>query len=65
MAVLTHFGMRILNDSPSAQAKYVQDSTGIQTVAAFDRMVVTLKESIKVTSLGKQNIWGRERLHPV
>ncbi|MCJ7633935.1 MBL fold metallo-hydrolase [Candidatus Bathyarchaeota archaeon] len=65
MAVLTHFGMRILNDSSSAQAKYVQDSTGIQTVAAFDRMVVTLEKSMKITSLEnrKQNIWRRDRTH--
>lgn len=62
MAVLTHFGMRFLKDSPSAQAKYVQDSTGIKTVAAFDRMVVAIEQSMKVTSLNKrkQKIWRRD-----
>jgi len=52
MAVLTHFGMRMLNESPAAQAKSIQDSTGVRTVAAFDGMVVSLEEQIKLTSRG-------------
>jgi phosphoribosyl 1,2-cyclic phosphodiesterase len=51
MAVLTHFGMRMLNENPSAQAKYVQDSTGIRTIAGFDGMVVSLEKEMKITSL--------------
>ena len=51
MAVLTHFGMRMLNESPIAQAKYIQDSTGIHTVPGFDGMVLALNGGIEVTSL--------------
>jgi phosphoribosyl 1,2-cyclic phosphodiesterase len=51
MAVLTHFGMRMLNESPIDQAKYIQVSTGIRTVAGFDGMVLALNGSIEVTSL--------------
>jgi len=54
MAVLTHFGMRMLNENPSVQARYVQDATGIKTVAGFDGMVASLEQEIKVTSLSNR-----------
>jgi phosphoribosyl 1,2-cyclic phosphodiesterase len=51
MAVMTHFGMRMLNESPVDQAKYIQESTGIRTAAGFDGMVLGLNRNIEVTSL--------------
>ena len=55
IAVLTHFGMRMLNESPRAQAKYIQDSTGVQTVAGFDGMIVSLGNDVEVKSLSRSN----------
>ena len=51
IAVLTHFGMKMLNEYPNAQAKYVQKSTGIRTLASFDGMVISLEEEIKTKSI--------------
>ncbi len=48
LAVLTHFGMKILNEYPNDQAKYVQESTGIRTLASFDGMVVSMQKEIKI-----------------
>jgi len=51
IAVLTHFGMKILNEYPNAQAKYVQKTTGTRTVASFDGMVISLEEEIEIKSI--------------
>jgi phosphoribosyl 1,2-cyclic phosphodiesterase len=48
LAILTHFGMKMLNEHPNDQAKYVQESTGIRTLASFDGMVVSLQKEIKI-----------------
>lgn len=61
MAVLTHFGMRMLNENPSAQAKYIQDSTGVKTVAGFDGMVVSVEEETGVTSVSSKERGTRLR----
>ncbi|RLG92709.1 MAG: MBL fold metallo-hydrolase [Candidatus Hecatellales archaeon] len=43
-AILTHFGMRmILNTTPEVEAKYVEEQTGIPTIAAYDGMVFRVK----------------------
>jgi ribonuclease BN (tRNA processing enzyme) len=42
-AVLTHFGMRmILNTTPEVEAKYIEEQTGISTIAAYDGMMFEL-----------------------
>jgi len=47
-AVLTHFGMRMLNAGPEAEAEYLEVETGIPTVAARDGMRLTIGEVIEV-----------------
>ncbi len=51
LAILTHFGMKMLNEHPNAQARYVQESTGIRTLASYDGMVVSLQEEVKIQSM--------------
>lgn len=60
LVVLTHFGMKMLNEYPNAQAKYVQESTGIRTLASFDGMVVSLEGEIKIRSI--ENIRGATKI---
>ena len=38
MAVITHFGMRVIQENPETQAKWIENSTGVRTVAARDFM---------------------------
>ncbi|MBN2334681.1 MBL fold metallo-hydrolase [Candidatus Bathyarchaeota archaeon] len=45
-AVMTHFGMRMLNADPAAEAEYLQRETGIPVVPAVDGMKATLTDSI-------------------
>jgi phosphoribosyl 1,2-cyclic phosphodiesterase len=46
--VLTHLGMRMLNAKPEGEAAYIEESTGIPTVAARDGMRVILSDIIEV-----------------
>lgn len=47
-AVLTHFGMKMLNAGPEVEAEYLEAETGIPTVAARDGMRVILSDVIEV-----------------
>lgn len=50
LAVLTHFGQRIIEENPIYQAREIQRRTNIQTVAARDGLVIdpfTLAASLK------------------
>ncbi|MEM2922539.1 MAG: MBL fold metallo-hydrolase [Candidatus Bathyarchaeia archaeon] len=51
VAVLTHFGMRMLNANPSAEASYIQSSTGVRTIAAADGMVLSFSDGVASTRL--------------
>lgn len=43
IAVLTAFGMKmILNANPVGEAKYIEHQTGVQTLAAYDKMKINL-----------------------
>ncbi len=53
-AVLTHFGMRMLNAGPEVEAEYLEAETGILTVAARDGMRVILSDVIEVRSPRKR-----------
>lgn len=46
--VLTHFGMRMLNAGPEAEAEFLERRTGVPTIAARDGMRVTLSDIIEV-----------------
>jgi ribonuclease BN (tRNA processing enzyme) len=38
IAILTHFGLQVLNSSPEHQAKLIQEKTGVEVIAAQDGM---------------------------
>ncbi len=44
LLVLTHFGVRMLNEDPVVQARMVQDKTGVDTMAAYDGLRIEVEE---------------------
>jgi phosphoribosyl 1,2-cyclic phosphodiesterase len=46
--VLTHFGMKMVNAGPEDEAAYIEETTGVPTVAARDGMRVIVGERIEV-----------------
>ncbi|UCE91118.1 MAG: MBL fold metallo-hydrolase [Methanobacteriota archaeon] len=50
MAVITHFGMRVVQENPETQAKWIEDRSGVRTVAARDFMMVDMKKDDIVVS---------------
>ncbi|MCG2826607.1 MAG: MBL fold metallo-hydrolase, partial [Thermoplasmatales archaeon] len=48
LAVITHFGMKILEEDPKYQAGWIQKNTGIKTIAAEDGMRIKIGEGIEV-----------------
>lgn len=49
VALLTHFGLRILRYDPETEAQWVQERTGIQTIAAQDGMRVDVGTDIRIS----------------
>lgn len=47
-ALLTHFGLRAINSGPESIAEWIQEKSGITTVAAEDGMKVEMKEEIEI-----------------
>ena len=55
LAVITHFGMRVIQENPETQAKWIEERTGVKTVAARDFMVLELrKDHVAVSDRIKQ-----------
>jgi ribonuclease BN (tRNA processing enzyme) len=55
LAVITHFGMRVIQENPETQAKWIEERSGVKTVAARDFMMLELKkDSIAVTDRIRQ-----------
>lgn len=50
-AVIQHFGMTMLNSNPENEAAFIQEKTGIKTIAAYDGMTIDL---VKAEVAGKQ-----------
>lgn len=48
IAVLTHFGLRSLKEGAELQASWVEEKTGIKTIAANDGMIIEVEEEINV-----------------
>lgn len=48
LAFLTHFGMRVIKDGPSKAAEWIQNRTGVRTVAAEDGMAIDIGEGLKI-----------------
>ena len=53
--ILTHFGMRMLNSSPDAEASFIEKQTDIPVIAAKDGIKITLAESIEVAGPRKRD----------
>ena len=49
IAVLTHFGLRILRHDPDKEAEWIQNTTGIQTVAAKDGLMLNIGTDIRLS----------------
>jgi phosphoribosyl 1,2-cyclic phosphodiesterase len=47
-AITTHYGIKLLNADPAEEAAWLQEKSGIPTVAAEDGMTVTLADNITV-----------------
>ncbi len=48
LAIMTHFGLKMLNENPDYQADWIWKETGIRTIAAYDGMVVKIGKKIEV-----------------
>lgn len=48
LAIITHFGMKVLKENPELQAEWIWKKTGVKTISAFDNMKVELNEEIDV-----------------
>jgi phosphoribosyl 1,2-cyclic phosphodiesterase len=48
MALLTHFGLRAINSGPESIAEWIQEKTGVATVAAKDGTKVDMRKEIEV-----------------
>lgn len=53
-AIITHFGMSMLNAKPEREASLIERDTGVPTVDAKDRMRVTLGEDVEIYQAGKK-----------
>ena len=53
--VLTHFGMRMLDAGPEAEASHLEENTGVPAVAARDGMSIALAEAIEVAGPRKRD----------
>ena len=49
VAIITHFGLKMLDNSPDFQADWIWKETGIRTIAADDGMRVEMKKEIEIT----------------
>jgi phosphoribosyl 1,2-cyclic phosphodiesterase len=47
IAVMTHFGSKLIHEGAGKQARFVQEKTGIRTIAAEDFMRLTMLNMIK------------------
>ena len=54
LAVLTHFGMKMIIQNPPKQAKLVEKETGIKTIAAEDGMTINLGKEITINKITPQ-----------
>ncbi|MBM4249596.1 MAG: MBL fold metallo-hydrolase [Euryarchaeota archaeon] len=46
LALLTHFGMRVIKDGPDAAAAWIQERTGVRTMAGKDGMAVEMGKEL-------------------
>jgi phosphoribosyl 1,2-cyclic phosphodiesterase len=56
LAVLTHFGLRMLRYDPDKEAEWIQTTTGIRTVAAKDGLILDIGTEIKLSMVEPKKI---------
>jgi len=54
LAVITDFGMKMVQANPALQAKYIMEKTGVATIAAEDNMRIRMGKKIAVSRGGKE-----------
>ncbi|MCS4540888.1 MAG: MBL fold metallo-hydrolase [Euryarchaeota archaeon] len=54
LAVLTHFGMKMILQNPAKQAQWVEKETGSKTIAAEDGMVIKIDKEITISKVTPQ-----------
>ncbi len=47
VAILTHFGMKLIHDGVDKQVEYIERSSGVRTIPAEDLMTIQLGKSIR------------------
>jgi ribonuclease BN (tRNA processing enzyme) len=48
LAILTHFGLRVLSEGPDMHAKFIEERTGVRTVAARDGLRLETGKTINI-----------------
>ena len=56
LAVLTHFGMSMINAGPEEEAAYLEEETGVPTISASDMMYIIINKNIKIKRLKNDKI---------
>ena len=51
-AVLTHFGMQMIFKGPAREARFIEEKTGVPTIAATDGMRISFGENITTQAKG-------------
>jgi len=49
ISILTAFGMRMIFANPNKEAKFIEEKTGIKTLAAYDNMRLEVGKKIKIS----------------
>ena len=49
LTVFIHLGVVIIREGPESQAAWVQEQTGMRTVAAYDRMIIDVGEKLEIS----------------
>ncbi|MFA5312565.1 MAG: MBL fold metallo-hydrolase [Methanomassiliicoccales archaeon] len=62
MTILTHFGAKLIYNGAGKQAKYIEEESGVRTLAAEDLMTVTIGRTIRVTRKGQAGYNGSSSL---
>jgi phosphoribosyl 1,2-cyclic phosphodiesterase len=48
VALLNHLGLKMIRSGPDAEARWIEDKTGVRTVAAADGMRATIGDTIEI-----------------
>lgn len=61
LAVIQHFGLKMICSNPDKQAEWIQKETGVETIAARDGMIINLNTLDIVEDEGENNQTTLER----